>query len=56
MGHRNGRQSYEQVSETYRLVQEIIDKAKSGQLTKNDSPYPHKGAMPEVRFRPDRVL
>ena len=56
MGHRNGRQSYEQVSETYRLVQEIIDKTRSGQLTKKDSPYPHKGAMPQVRFKPDRVL
>ena len=56
IGHRSGRQTYEQVSEIYRLVQEIIDKKQSGQLTQKNSPYPYKGAVPEIRFKLDRIL
>ena len=56
IGHRDGRQTPEQLTEICRLGREIIEKTKAGQLTKKDSPYPHKGAMPEIRFKPDRVL
>lgn len=56
IGHLDGRQTYEQVSETYRLVQEIIDKKQSGVLTPEDSPYPYKGAFPEIRFKFDHIL
>ena len=56
IGHLDGRQTYEQLSEIYRLVQEIIDKKQSGVLTQKDSPYPYKGAFPEIRFKLDRIL
>ena len=56
IGHRDGRQTYEKLSEVYSLVQEIIDKKQNGQLTQKDSPYPYKGAVPEVRFRLDNIL
>lgn len=56
IGHLDGRQTYEQLSEIFRLVQEIIDKKQNGLLTQEDSPYPHKGAVPEIRFKLDRVF
>lgn len=56
IGHLDGRQTYEQLSVICGLVHEIIDKKKKGQLTSKDSPYPEEGAMPEIRFKFDRVL
>ena len=56
IGHLDGRQTYEQLSEIFELVQEIIDKKKTGQLTQKDSPYPKEGAIPEIRFMIDRIL
>ena len=54
-GHGNGVQSKEQVETIYRYIQEIIEKKRSGQLTKNDSPYPEKGGEIEIQFNINRI-
>lgn len=54
-GHGSGVQSKEQVETIYRYVQEIIEKKRSGQLTKNDSPYPEKGGEIEIQFNINRI-
>lgn len=56
IGHLDGRQTYEQLSEIYRLVQEIIDKKKNGILTQKDSPYPKEGVVPAIRFKYNRII
>lgn len=55
-GHGSGVQSKEQVETIYRYVQEIIEKKRSGQLTKNDSPYPEKGSKVEIQFNIDKIM
>ena len=54
-GHGNGVQSKEQVEIIYRYVQEIIEKKRSGQLTKAHSPYPEKGGEIEIQFNINRI-
>ena len=54
-GHGNGTQSKTNVETICCYVQEIIDKQRSGQLTKNDSPYPEKDGDIEIQFNIHRV-
>lgn len=54
-GHGTGVQSKEQVETIYRYVQEIIEKKRLGQLTKEHSPYPQKGGEIEIQFHVKKV-
>lgn len=55
-GHGNGTLSMEQAETIYCHVHAIIKKAKSGQLTKDDSPYPEKGGFIEIQFDIKKVV
>jgi len=55
-GHGNGTLNMAQAEIIYSYVQTIIEKAKSGLLTKDDSPYPKKGGFIEIQFDSKRVL
>ncbi len=54
-GHGSGVQSKEQVETLYRCVREIIEKKRSGQLTKTDNPYPKKDGEVEIRFNIKKI-
>ena len=55
-GHGNGKQSKKNIETICRYVQEIIDRQRSGQLSKNDSPYPEKGGEIEIQFNIHRIV
>lgn len=55
-GHGDGLQSKDKVEIICRYVQEIIDKHRSGQLSKTDSPYPQKGGEVEIQFNMQRII
>ena len=54
-GHGNGKQSMINVETICRYVQEIIDKQRSGLLSKSDTPYPEKGGEIEIQFNIHRI-
>lgn len=50
IGHENGVMTKDQAKTIYSYVQEIIEKKRRGCLSRSDSPYPAKSAVPEILF------
>lgn len=55
-GHVDGRLTLEMAKTVYGYVEEVIEKKRVGTLEKEDSPYPSKDAMPQLRFKTNNIL